>query len=132
MKKLIAMILASMMTLLTACQSLPVTSSAPTNLIWWVYSAGDIPKDMQKVLDKANAISAEKIGVTVDMRFLTSEQFDLDMTAGEYYDMTFSCDWCRNHNHDRHTERFSGHGSYKCTGDHIVCRHKFHVSLYRI
>lgn len=97
MKKLIAMILASMMTLLTACQSLPVTSSAPTNLIWWVYSAGDIPKDMQKVLDKANAISAEKIGVTVDMRFLTNEQFDLDMTAGEYYDMTFSCDWCNDY-----------------------------------
>ena len=65
----------------------------PTQLIWWVYSTGDTPNDLKPVLEKANEISSEKIGVTVDMQFKTEEQFSLDMTIGEYYDMTFSCDW---------------------------------------
>ena len=76
----------------------PVTASEPSadpvNLIWWVYSSGDVPNDMARVLEKANEISAEKIGVTVDMQFKTEDQFSLDLTTGEYYDMTFTCDWC--------------------------------------
>ena len=68
----------------------------PIQLIWWVYSAGDTPNDLKPVLEKANEISAKKIGVTVDMQFKTEEQFSLDMTIGEYYDMTFSCDWANN------------------------------------
>ena len=66
----------------------------PTNIIWWVYSTGEVPEDFPKVIERANEISAEEIGVTVDVQFKTDEQFALDMTAGEYYDMTFSCDWC--------------------------------------
>ena len=54
----------------------------------------DVPNALEEVLEKANAISAEKIGVTVDMQFKTEKQFQLDMNTGEYYDMTFSCDWC--------------------------------------
>ncbi|MBO5552176.1 MAG: ABC transporter substrate-binding protein [Lachnospiraceae bacterium] len=69
-------------------------SGEPVQIVWWVYSDGDIPKDLDKVISRANEISTEKIGVTVDMKLLTEEQFDLDMTAGEYYDMTFTCDWC--------------------------------------
>ena len=68
----------------------------PEQIIWWVYSSGDVPNDLDKVLEAANAISAEKIGVTVDMQFKTDEQFSLDLTTGEYYDMTFTCDWCNN------------------------------------
>ena len=66
----------------------------PVNLVWWVYSGGDVPNDAAKVLEKANEISAEKIGVTVDMQYKTEEQFSLDLNTGEYYDMTFTCDWC--------------------------------------
>lgn len=72
------------------------TSSGPVKLIWWTYSTGDVPNAMEEVLEKANAITAEKIGVTVDMQFKTEEQFTLDLNTGEYYDMTFSCDWCNN------------------------------------
>ena len=66
----------------------------PVNLVWWVYSSGDIPNDMAEVIARANEISAEKIGVTVDIVFKTDDQFALDLNTGEYYDMTFTCSWC--------------------------------------
>ena len=104
MKKTVTLMLALALAVLTACGSVSVNVSEPpsdengptdpTHITWWVYSAGEIPKDMDKVLEKANEMSDEKIGVVADMQFKTDEQFDLDMTAGEYYDMTFSCDWC--------------------------------------
>ena len=72
-------------------------TGAPTELIWWTYTPdGNAPDDLEKVLEAANRISAEKIGVTVKMIYKTTEQFELDQTTGEYYDMTFSSDWCNN------------------------------------
>lgn len=107
MKKVTGIIAALLILVLAGCGSVsqaPVsgseenkaenTTNTPVQIVWWVYSDGEVPEDLDKVLSKANEISAEKIGVTADMKFLTQEQFDLDMTAGEYYDMTFSCDWC--------------------------------------
>ncbi|MBR3533399.1 MAG: ABC transporter substrate-binding protein [Clostridiales bacterium] len=80
----------------TACAGVPQQQAPgePVKLIWWVYSSGDIPNDMAEVLERANEISAEKIGVTVDMVFKTDDQFSLDLNTGEYYDMTFTCSWC--------------------------------------
>ena len=67
----------------------------PIELTWWTYSpTGEAPDALPEVLARANEISAEKIGVTVNMIFKNEEQFDLDLQTGEYYDMTFSCDWC--------------------------------------
>ena len=107
MKKVTGIIAALLIVMLAGCGSVsqtPVsgseekktenTADTPIQIVWWVYSDGEVPEDLDKVLLRANEISAEKIGVTADMKFLTGEQFDLDMTAGEYYDMTFSCDWC--------------------------------------
>ena len=37
---------------------------------------------------------AEKIGVTVDLKYKNDEQLSLDLNTGEYYDMIFSCSWC--------------------------------------
>ena len=109
MKKVTEIIAALLIVTLAGCGSVSQTSNyndeeknaenianTPVQIVWWVYSDGEVPEDHDKVLSKANEISAEKIGVTADMKFLTSEQFELDMTAGEYYDMTFSCDWCNN------------------------------------
>jgi len=68
---------------------------APIELVWWTYSPdGTAPDDAEEVLQRANEISKEKIGVTVKMIYKSEEQFDLDLQTGEYYDMTFSCDWC--------------------------------------
>ena len=67
----------------------------PIELVWWTYSPdGTAPDDAEEVLQRANEISKEKIGVTVKMIYKSEEQFDLDLQTGEYYDMTFSCDWC--------------------------------------
>ena len=78
-----------------------------TELIWWVFTpSGDVPDDVDEVLAKANEISKEKIGVTAKMIYKTDEQFNLDLQTGEYYDMTFYCDWCNDF------DRNAGNGYY--------------------
>ena len=105
--KLILILLSVILLLLSACSNAPAkqgntttrnqTGSDSTELIWWCYSPdGTIPRDQKLVLDKANAISKEKIGVTVNIVYKTTEQFELDLNTGEYYDMTFTCDWVNN------------------------------------
>ena len=70
-------------------------ADAPIELVWWTYAPdGTAPDAAAEVLQRANEISEEKIGVTVKMIYKSEEQFDLDLQTGEYYDMTFSCDWC--------------------------------------
>ncbi|MCR5598650.1 MAG: hypothetical protein K6G19_10785 [Lachnospiraceae bacterium] len=67
----------------------------PIELIWWTYTPdGTAPDALEEVMAKANEMSAEKIGVTVKMIYKTDDQFELDLSTGEYYDMAFSCDWC--------------------------------------
>ena len=79
----------------------------PIRLVWWVYSPdGTAPDAKDEVLARANEISAEKIGVTADMIYKAEEQFDLDLSTGEYYDITFSCDWCNDF------DRNAGNGYY--------------------
>lgn len=91
MKKLLTLALALLLALsLTG----PALAEEPTQIVWWVYTAGDAPIDTAMVVEAANAYSAEKIGVTVDLIFKTDEQFGLGMQTGEYYDLTFTCDWC--------------------------------------
>ena len=77
--------------LIPAC----VSAEEPVHLIWWTYSdSGDAPAALKEVLDRANAISREKIGVTVELLMKTESQFALDLNSDEYYDMIFTCDWC--------------------------------------
>lgn len=60
------------------------------------YQGGDIPLDMKEVVEKANAVSREKIGVTVDLEFQPSDKINLMMASGEYYDMVFTSSWINN------------------------------------
>ncbi|SCY09968.1 ABC-type glycerol-3-phosphate transport system, substrate-binding protein [Lachnospiraceae bacterium XBB2008] len=78
--------------ILNGCGANPQTDE-PVNLVWWVYGR-KAPNALDEVVERANAISADRIGVTVEMIYKDEEQFDLDMATGEYYDMTFTCDWC--------------------------------------
>lgn len=94
MKKLLSLVLALVMVLsIGLCAA---KADEPTKIVWWVYTAGDAPIDTKIVQDAANAYSAEKIGVEVELVFKNDEQFAKDMNVGEYYDMTFTCDWCNN------------------------------------
>ena len=60
------------------------------------YQGGDVPLDMKEVVEKANAVSREKIGVTVDLEFQPSNKISLMMASGEYYDMVFTSSWINN------------------------------------
>jgi len=73
------------------------TSEEPIELTWWLFSAGAAPIDAALVQEAANKYSAEKIGVTVNMIFKEEDQFDLSMSAGDEYDMTFTSDWCNDY-----------------------------------
>jgi len=83
-------------------------NAEPVKLTWWVYAANDtaVPADMDEVLEKANAMSAEKIGVTVDLKFKNEEQFTQDMESGEAFDMTFTCSWCNDFDGNARAGRF--------------------------
>lgn len=104
MKKLLSLILALAMVLsMGLCTA---QAEEPTKIIWWVYASGDAPIDTQLVVDAANAYSAEKIGVTVELIFKNDEQFGLDMSTGVYYDMTFTCDWANSFIDNANDEMF--------------------------
>ncbi len=62
-------------------------------LRWVTYDNGSIPLDAKEVIAKANKVSAEKIGVKVDLEFQPSEKINLMMASGEYYDMVFTSSW---------------------------------------
>ena len=102
MKKLLSLVLA-----LALILSLGLAQAdEPTKITWWLYTSGDAPIDTQLVAEAANAYSAEKIGVTVEMIFKNDEQFNLGMQTGEHYDMTFTCDWCNDFASNAYNEMF--------------------------
>ena len=103
MKKLVSLILALIMVLsMGLCTA---QAEEPIKIVWWVYGS-DAPIDIQMVVDAANAYSAEKIGVTVELLFKDEAGFDRDMQVGEYYDMTFTCDWANNFAYNAINEMF--------------------------
>lgn len=103
MKKLVSLILALIMVLsMGLCTA---QAEEPTKIVWWVYGS-DAPIDTQLVVDAANAYSAEKIGVTVELLFKDEAGFDRDMQVGEYYDMTFTCDWANDFAYNAINEMF--------------------------
>ena len=102
MKKLLTLVLALALVFAIAC-----TAAAETQkIIWWVYAAGDAPIDTAMVVEAANAYSAEKIGVEVELIFKNEEQFGLGMQTGEPYDMTFTCDWANDFASNAYNEMF--------------------------
>ncbi len=91
MKKLVSLLLT--VALLLSLVSAVAFAEEPKKLIWWTTSGGDAPIDAQMVIDAANKISAEKIGITIDLQFKSYDQITLDLETGEYYDMIFTCSW---------------------------------------
>ncbi len=75
------LLLFAMAVSLSACSLLikkesPAPEDAePTHLVWWVYRSTTVPTALNEILQKANEISAEKIGVTVEMHFKMKKNF---------------------------------------------------------
>lgn len=90
MKKLLAILMAAVM--LMACMGI-ASAEEPVKLTWWFFTSGDAPIDWPEVEAKLNEISREKIGVECEFKWLTSTQINTATQAGEYFDITFTCDW---------------------------------------
>ncbi|MCR4655399.1 MAG: hypothetical protein K5770_04120, partial [Lachnospiraceae bacterium] len=57
------------------------------------YDNGNMPLDAKEVIEAANEVSKEKIGVIVELEFQPSDKLNLMMASGEYYDMVFTSSW---------------------------------------
>lgn len=88
---LVAMLAAA----LAGCASPQAAKEENVTLLW--YTEGEQPDDLQLVLDKVNPILKEKIGATIDIRFISNADYDEKMTSvinsGEAFDICFTCDW---------------------------------------
>ena len=70
-------------------------SKEPVNLIWIM--GGEQPKEYVETMKVLNEKSAEDIGVTVDIKYYDGEKALLAMATGEYFDITFTCEWFNNY-----------------------------------
>lgn len=106
----VGLLLFAMLLGLVACggkqPDAPREEAEPIRLVWWVYRTSTVPSAMEEVLEKANELSAARIGVTVEMQFKNEKEFDRDMAADKYYDMTFTCDWCNDFDENARAGRF--------------------------
>ena len=92
MKKAAVLLLTVLaMLMLSGCKT--QKGEGDTIRLRWVTYGPSVPADLQEVVDAANAYSAEKIGVTVDLEIQPSEMINLIMASGEYYDMIYTCEW---------------------------------------
>ncbi|MBR3107820.1 MAG: ABC transporter substrate-binding protein [Clostridia bacterium] len=90
MKKILALILAAVM-MLSMCSF--AAAEEPVKLVWWMGCTSEAPIDWPEVEEALNAYSAEKIGVTCEFKYMTSDQISRAMETGEYFDICFTCDW---------------------------------------
>ncbi len=92
MKKLFVLLLAATMAA-TLFAVAPAGAQEYTKLTWAQGTSADAPKDAAEVGEALNAISREKLGVEVDIKYMTDDQVRTSILAGEVYDMYFTCDW---------------------------------------
>ena len=67
-----------------------------TTLRWVTYSASGASMDAKEVIEAANQVSREKIGVEVELEFQPSDKMNLMMASGEPYDIVFTSSWINN------------------------------------
>ena len=84
-------LLSVVIVMLTGC-----TSGTDSSLRWVTYSDTGAPLDAKEVIAAANAVSEEKLGISVDLEFQPTEKINLLMASGEYYDMVFTSAWLNN------------------------------------
>ncbi len=92
MKKLVSLLVLVMM-VATLFAAVPAHAADYVKLTWVQGCASDAPTDVAEVNEALNVISREKLGVEVDIIYMTGEQVLTSIQAGEVYDMYFTCDW---------------------------------------
>ncbi|MCL2055826.1 MAG: ABC transporter substrate-binding protein [Oscillospiraceae bacterium] len=76
------------------------TTTAPADdggdvptLIWFMGDPGTIPPDQARVEEVLNEISVREAGVKMQTVFFDNEGVRLALTAGEPWDISFTCEW---------------------------------------
>ena len=90
MKKVLALLLAAVM-MLSMCSF--AAAEEPVKLVWFMYTASEMPIDWPEVEEALNAYSAEKIGVVCEYKYMDESQVAIATQTGEYFDIAFTCDW---------------------------------------
>ena len=91
MKKLVSILL-SLMLLLGMC-SFTAASAEDYVKLTWVQGTSPAPKDNDMVLEELNKITRERLGVEVEILYMSSDEVGTSINAGEVYDMYFTCGW---------------------------------------
>jgi len=102
MKKLLALLVTVLM--VGALLAAPAGAEDYVKLTWVQGTGADAPVDVALVNEALNEISREKLGVEVEIIYMTGEQVLNSIRAGEVYDMYFTCDWYN----DYATQSFAG------------------------
>lgn len=105
LKKILAVVLSVSMaaTMFAGCGKKETTTGAgadeTVNLIW--YQIGDAQADTEKVLEKVNEYTKEKIGVTIQINAISWGDYNKKMqvitNTGENYDLAFTCSWANDY-----------------------------------
>ena len=66
-------------------------------LIWLMGDPGTIPPDQAIVEEELNKLSMEKLGVKVKTIYYKDDAIKLALTAGEEWDIAFTCEWYNNY-----------------------------------
>jgi len=102
MKKLLSLIL--VLTFFLTFFTLPALAEEPIKIVWKTVCPTDAPNDLRKIIDAANAYSAEKIGVVVDLQLMNETALALEIETGAEWDLSMA-DSGGNINFDRYALR---------------------------
>ena len=94
MKKVLSLILA--LCLILSCAAFVSAEEDYVYLTWAI--GNEAPKDAERANAALNELLHEKIGVDLTMYYFTNDELALATSAGEVYDIYFTCSWYNNTN----------------------------------
>ena len=92
MKKLVSLLVA--LTMLMGLVSFTAIASADDYVkLTWVQGNSPAPIDNAMVLEELNKITRERLGVEIEIVYMSSDEVGTSIASGEVYDMYFTCSW---------------------------------------
>ena len=97
MKKLVSVMLALVM-VLSMMTFVSFASAEEYMKLTWVQGNSPAPIDNAMVLEELNKITRERLGCEIEIVYMSSDEVQTSIAAGEVYDMYFTCSWYNNFN----------------------------------
>jgi putative aldouronate transport system substrate-binding protein len=79
-----------------AATSQPPAAAKPAELIWIMGNPGQVPPEQAMVEEKLNEISVAAVNAKVTTLYYDNERTMLALSAGDEWDMAFTCEWFNN------------------------------------